>query len=325
MIIDFKTAVEILELELYCNESDGKCISLKYLKKKYHKMALQNHPDKNGNSVESNEKFRSIQEAYEFLQREITEEKDSGLDSGLDLDPDDWFDTSYLNILKPFINEMMKGEYNDLINDIIADIVSGCKKISLKLFEKLDKEAALDVFTFLSKFKSILHINQETIDSVKEIILEKYKSDQVYILNPSIDDLFENNIYRLDIDGEKYLVPLWHTELYFDKKELKDADSGGEIIVKCIPDLPENIDIDENNNLLVSVKIPFTFSLFEQKSIPLFIGKKEFHVEISKLKMERVQYIFFYEMGISQINEHDMYKVEPRANITFKIIFQPIL
>ena len=34
-------------------------------------MALQNHPDKNGNTPESNEKFRQINEAYNYLKREI--------------------------------------------------------------------------------------------------------------------------------------------------------------------------------------------------------------------------------------------------------------
>ena len=47
--------------------------------------------------------------------------------------------------------------------------------------------------------------------------------------------------------GDKtYFVPLWHNELYFGDEKSNE----GEIIVKCVPELPENISIDENNNLL---------------------------------------------------------------------------
>ena len=49
--------------------SESEIIEL--IKKKYHKMALQNHPDKNGNTPESNEKFKQINEAYNYLKREI--------------------------------------------------------------------------------------------------------------------------------------------------------------------------------------------------------------------------------------------------------------
>ena len=33
-------------------------------------MALQNHPDKNGNTVESNNKFKQINDAYHYLIKE---------------------------------------------------------------------------------------------------------------------------------------------------------------------------------------------------------------------------------------------------------------
>jgi hypothetical protein len=36
---------------------------------------------------------------------------------------------------------------------------------------------------------------------VREIVLDKCKNDQVYILNPSIDDLLEQNVYKLVIDN----------------------------------------------------------------------------------------------------------------------------
>ena len=68
-LMNYKTALEILEIDMF--EKKYSDINLEYLKKQYHKLALQNHPDKNGNTKESKEKFQAINEAYEYLKREI--------------------------------------------------------------------------------------------------------------------------------------------------------------------------------------------------------------------------------------------------------------
>ena len=64
--MDLQEALHILEIENISN------VSLEYLKKKYHKLALQNHPDKNGNTIESKERFQRNNESYEVLKREIS-------------------------------------------------------------------------------------------------------------------------------------------------------------------------------------------------------------------------------------------------------------
>ena len=65
--MNYKEAFDLLEIDLtevkYCD------ISPEYLKKQYRKLALKNHPDKNGNTTESNEKFQKINEAYNYLKR----------------------------------------------------------------------------------------------------------------------------------------------------------------------------------------------------------------------------------------------------------------
>ena len=65
--MNYKNAFEVLEIDI--SEVNYNDITMEYLKKKYHKLALQYHPDKNGNTSESNEKFKRINESYNYLRR----------------------------------------------------------------------------------------------------------------------------------------------------------------------------------------------------------------------------------------------------------------
>lgn len=316
--MDFKIACEILEIDASSQRVNN--ITLEYLKKRYHKLALQNHPDKRGNTIESKENFQRINEAYNYLSREI-----SNLDSDTEKDSENEektdTNTGYMNILNLFLDSLLKGHSsgNEFLSSFIKDIVNGCKEVTLKMFEDLDKEKTLGVYNFLFKYKKILYISDEILDKVYKIIAEKYKDVQIYVLNPSINDLLSNNVYKLDLDGERYFVPLWHNELYFDDKRLENGKDN--IIVKCIPDLPENITIDENNNIHILLRVSFTFSLLEQKSILFFLGEKGFTIPLEDLKMQRFQTIILRRQGISKVIDNDIYNVEEKGDIVVRLFF----
>jgi hypothetical protein len=309
--MDYITAREILDIDVDCT------LTYDILKKKYRTSALKYHPDKNGNSPEATEKFKLVQESYEYLKRELggggggscgSEAMNGGCDSMSD----------YSQILRVFVESLFTqtgcgsgcASEKTLFSSIISDIVSGCEKISLRLFEGLEKEKAMDVYSFLSKHRGILHISQEVIDKVKDIILDKYKNDQIYILNPSLDDLLESNLYKLKLDDEVYFVPLWHDVVYFDA-------SGAEIIVKCLPELPDLITIDENNVLHVELLVPFKVSLLDNTIIPFKLGKKTFTVNV---KLKKNQTIFLPGVGVNQLVDRDIYE-NKKAGISVRVIF----
>ena len=305
-LMNYKTAFEILEIDM----SDKKYsdINLEYLKKQYHKLALQNHPDKNSNSKDSKEKFQAINEAYEYLKREINfNEKENKTTS-----------TVYVDILQSFLSEIFAGKYNDTFYEIVKKII--VKKIPNKLFKDLNKEMAFDIYNFLSKYKNILHISQELLDNLIEIVQKKYEDVmEYYKLNPSIDDLLENNVYKLYVNDQLFLVPLWHNELYFESSELNNFK---EIIVSCEPELSKNIKIDENNNLVV--KIEFNLNdlpnlIMNDGNIFFNIGKKEFYVPVNKLYMTKNQYYKIKNEGLSKINENDIYDVTNKSDIIVNI------
>ena len=308
--MNYKKAFEILEINqhgLNCNE-----LSLEYLKKIYHKLALQNHPDKNGNTLESTEKFKQINEAYDFLQRELKYLTPD------DLQRNDHEKSSnspiYIDILQIFMKNFFQGTYNDIVSSIVKEIVTGYTKISLKLFDDLDKDTSVTIYTFLSNNRSILHLSQELLEEIREIVLKKYNNVVVYKLNPSINDLLNNNLYKLYIDEQLFLVPLWYNEVHFDG-------SGCEILVFCEPELCDGITIDDDNNIHIESKISFNNLaklIDETKNMPITIGNKKVYVPVSELYMKKEQYYRIKHQGLSKIKS-DIHNVSEKADIIVKV------
>jgi hypothetical protein len=301
--MNYLLAFEILEIDI--NKKD---ITIEYIKKKYHKQALKYHPDKNGNTQESNDKFKQINEAYDYLKREIEEihefEKDEKEDTKSSL---------YVDILKVFLNGVIDGKYTQIVNEFILNYSS----ISLKMFDDLDKETAMGIYTFLSKHKNLFHLKQEIIDSIREIIIKKHETTTVYILNPSIDDLLNNNVYKLVLDEKLYLVPLWHTELYFENE------NKNEIIVLCEPKLDKNMMTDEDNNLLVTIYVNWCSDFLSTKqNIEVNIGSKLFNIPIKELFIRSEQYYRIRGGGLTKINENDIYDVDKKTDIIFKVYLE---
>ena len=309
--MDYKIAFEILEIDI--TKTNYNDITIEFIKKKYHKLALKNHPDKNGNTPESNEKFKQINEAYDYLKREI---KNINPDD-LNKENNETSSSLYYDILQIFMKEILNGKYNELFLNIVQDIVIGCKKISLKLFDNLDKENSINIYIFLSKYKNILHLSQDILDEIKEIVIQKYDNVEIYKLNPNINDLLNNNLYKLYVNNELFLVPLWYNEVYFDS-------SGNEIIVLCEPELPEYINLDDDNNIYIEKKINMQTDLpnliLNNSSINIMIGDKTFYIMVSELLMKREQYYRIKNQGLTKINEEDIYNVFEKADIIVKII-----
>lgn len=307
--MNYKEAFDLLEIDLaaikYCD------ISHEYLKKQYRKLALKNHPDKNGNTSESKEKFQKINEAYNYLKREINHEDENDENK-----EEDFNSFLYFDILKNFMETVFKGNYNEIISKIVNEITTTGKKLSKKMFDDLDKDTTLKIYYFLSSNRSILHINEDILHIIREIVVNKYSNVEVYKLNPSINDLLNNNLYKLYINNNLFIVPLWHNESYFDI-------SGSEIIVICEPELNENIKIDDDNNICIEKKIMVHDELSElilnNKPIQIHIGEKEFIISLSELYMKREQYYRIKNQGLSKIKK-DIYDISEKTDIIVKII-----
>jgi hypothetical protein len=175
----------------------------------------------------------------------------------------------------------------------------------------MDKEKAIQIFEFINKYQHILYIPSSTVEKIKNIINEKMENDHIIILNPQLEDLSHDNIYILEFEEEKYYVPLWHDEVYYKHKN-------NDLVIKCIPDLPENISLDNDNNVLIEIDCSIDL-LLKEEFIHYQLGKQHYTIPIKELKIERRQMYVFKRKGISLINNNNIYDNTNKSNIIFVI------
>ena len=274
------------------------------LKKAYYKMALKYHPDKYKDEENSGEKFKEIKMAYEFL---------SSGNSNYNQNNEN---ISYSDIFKSFIQHFSpESDWDELfLNTTIDGIINNYDKISVSIFERLSKEKANQVYNIVYKFQSILGVSDELLLQYRNILKVKMKDDNIVILNPTIEDLLHDNIYKLEIDSKEFYIPLWqvHHELYFSLHEQ-------DLIVKCEPELLEGVWIDDNNNMFVCLEITMK-ELWENKLYEWSCGEKRIIIKSDELKITNdKQIICKKNNGILQIDKKNMFSQECRGDIYFEI------
>lgn len=329
--MNIQVAANILEL----NYNDISSFTPDKIKKQYYKLALQYHPDKHNNSAQSTAIFQDLNAAYHYLIKEL-QHLDHNNMNNINMNQSSPFSSfftssteenqeqpAYISLLTIFVNLLVKSAGSDLFASIVKDIVLGCKQISIKLFDGLSKEMSLEVYSLLLKYQHILCIKEEIIEQVKSVLLEKYKNTFLFSLNPSLEDLFESNVYKLVHNGHAYFVPLWHSELYYDYISGPTPTSNeGEVIVKCIPDLGENIFIDEMNNIHTTMHVLLRDISLKTPTLELKLGTRSFEIPCDKLMIKPLQYYTIRKKGIAKIDDMNMYGIEQKADIVVKIILE---
>ena len=289
-----------------CNELELKSpFSSDELRKKYRLMALKHHPDKNP-SDQGGEKFKKIHESYIYLNIHLNKQSTIFEDHGPE---------SYHDLLTDFIKylNLSSSDGGNII--LILDTLSNkCNNLGKELFMNMDKDNSMNLITILNKYKDILNIDECFLQHIDEIVREKYKNDELHILGPSIDDLFQSNISKMEIGGNIYYVPLWHSEVTYKT-------DNGDLNIKCVPKLPKHISIDERNNIHISLKANLNRCCFESPKISFNIGSNEYSVHANELNVVHKQTIIKYKCGIPLINTNDIYNNKNLSNICIHIEF----
>lgn len=277
--------------------------SHEHLKKQYRIMALKYHPDKHQPDSDNyyNNKFKTIKESYDFL-NSFLENKENNVSDYSD----------YNSIFSEFLSSFFSQNSSEVTN-IINIIITDCQNLSLKLFEHLDKEKAIQIFEFINTYQHVLYISKETVDDIKDIVNKKIENDNIIIINPSLNDLLCDNVYILDFEEEKYYIPLWHDEVYFKNKK-----NDTNIVIKCIPELPENISLDNDNNLIINITHSIS-EIISNEHIIHNIGDFNYNIPVNELKIKKTQTYILKNQGISIIQPSNIYDNSKKGSVIFII------
>jgi hypothetical protein len=293
----------------------NKPFSLSELKKQYRMMALKYHPDKHMPDMDNfyANKFKRIGEAYDFLNAYL--ESDN---MAYDSDNDKYHPSSdnnvsdYNSLFGDFLSSFFTQNQSE-VDKVVRSIFADCQNVSMKLFENMDKDKAIQIYEFINTYQHILYISSETVERIRQIINSKIEDDNIVIVNPSIEDMINDNIYRLDFEGETYYVPLWHDEVHYKHKT-------NNLVVKCIPELPENISLDDCNNVIINLYKSIT-DVFTRGYIEYQLGNQFISIPANKLFIQKRQTYLVKDSGISTIQPNNIYDNSEKSNIIFVIYF----
>ena len=268
-------------------------------KKAYYKLALKYHPDKGGDV----DKFREINEAWEII-KEIKGIKE-----------DKYQDFSYSDLMKNVVNWVMPGTFDNLFIDTsLISILKNCKEMSFIMLEQMNINKALKAYELLRKYKDIFMIENDVLEKMEKIIQSKMSNDNIYIVNPSIDDILNDKIYKLDLNDETIYFPLWHR-----KRIIKHPDQSNNILIVSQPDISNNIFISKNNDIFYSINCDVQ-TVFRNQCIHINIGHQVFKIDSKDITLTNESQIKkFKNQGILKINKENMFDQSKRSDIYIEI------
>jgi len=251
------------------------------LKKQYHIYALKCHPDKTSKrGVDTTDAFRDVNDAYNLL-------NSGNAGTSACLGPDT-YEELLLNIIKS----------NALYSIFLSSLdIETLESIGKRIRHYLETHTLAD--TMVKCIESFIKELDTTVG---------HRRNNTWFVKPSIDDLLDQKIFKLEHMNADYYVPLWHSEMDFTDI------CGNTFTIKVEPILDNHIDIDENNNIHIYLEKDI-HSLLTQTHLSIAIASHTYKILIRELKIQPLQIYTISNMGIPHINNKKFNKITSLGDI----------
>ncbi len=269
--MNYRRAFKVLEIDEHF--VDTKMTTIEIVRKQYKMLALKWHPDRN-KAPDASERYREIKDAHDFLMEKGSEGTSS--------------DQSYKSVASNFFETLYNNEHfqRRIFHPLLMKVTNMCEEKALAFILRLDADRATKLLRVIETYKTTLHFSDAFLEKVQEHIEGKNAAQHI-VLNPNIDDLIKSNVYML---SEGIIAPLWHPLLEYEKQGL---------IVHCLPELPDNMWIDDDDLNTLNVEVSETVeNIWKMGHLEISIGTEKKRVEMSNLKMKHSQIVELKGEGI---------------------------
>ncbi len=258
------------------------------LRKSYHIMALNYHPDKNKDD-NAKEIFQEIADAYSFLYNIINSNIYNIYENNTE---EEIYDTPYTDLMINLFKMLLTTPDSGEINKFQKKCFEYTNKLLEQLLDKVNINVMEDIYIFI--VKNTMGLSEDMINIIKNIINQKLIKCNMYIISSSLENILNSEIFKLEIEKEIVYVPLWHQEMVYEN-----------ILIKIQPILPDNIIIDEYSNMYIEYNNTFINLLNLINEDIKFIEINNYKVYLEELKFKKNQVIVLKNKGIPLININD--------------------
>lgn len=200
-------------------------------------------------------------------------------------------------------------------NDTTKITMSDCIQSLLNIY-KQDERISSMIQTFVTDMKD--NLQKESYTLLQKLILDYYKrkdtTSDIYCvtLQPTIDNLFDHDIYSLMYHDEIYYIPLWHEQVEFINETRK-------VIVNIQPNLPKDIWKDDDNVLYIHHTVSIR-ELLGKDTYDIVVGKRRFTINVLSLKSQSFQCIPFIQSGIASISTTSLFSIDTLNDVYIYLV-----
>jgi hypothetical protein len=291
--------------------------SMKQVRKLYYKQCLLYHPDKNPGNDTAAEKFRAAHNAYEFV---IQMKEAEGIHPGLyDVNSASRFN----DILRLFLKEIGLDGVDGLDDSMLAEFIATAGRKGRQLLQQtvisvLDTDILVTLLSIIEEYRYILHISDDVYAETKAAIEQQLdKRKHTITLNPTIDDLFNHNVFVFysEVLERKLYLPMWHPEMIYNIGKTR-------LVVKSIfpsaQELDDHFYVGDDNTIHAGIRRQVR-DLMDTDNVTIRLGVYSFQIPVLELRIATEQEYVIVDRGIPLPNDTDIYNVTHLSDIIVTI------